>query len=214
MKDLIKILLIILILSGSFSCSENEKKVGQKFLNSFVVDSHLFDRVLIENLADDIEMPALPEPIQAEIVYYENLVVEEIDVVEIVEDNPIDSLATSNEIVTEVLDFSETSLLIDDLLARVDTFKNSEFNDCDIIESEIVNVGNFYFKVIQDIHLEDTSNIERLEGMESLLEVFSIEIDEMEAQCPDIYNNFMEYLEDMIDSNYEKLELMFNLTEE
>lgn len=98
---------------------------------------------------------------------------------------------------------------ISHLTYLLNTYSNTKFNDCSSFETAVKDFTNRFFIVISKIELTDTVSISNLKKMEGFTEIFEPEFERVENECPDLYNDYMEYLDDYTDLYYSKLESMF-----
>ncbi len=98
---------------------------------------------------------------------------------------------------------------ISHLTDLLNTYSSTKFNDCSSFETAVKDFTNRFFIVISKIELTDTLSISNLKKMEGFTEIFEPEFERVEKECPDLYNDYMEYLDDYTDLYYSKLESMF-----
>ncbi len=126
---------------------------------------------------------------------------------------PIDTFSTVNQVVANEIQASSTDLsLSQEIISLSELLKyydNIEFKDCKSFETAINEFTTKFFSVIERIELSDEQNINKLKELEGFAEVFEPEFERVEKECPDLYNDYMEYLDEYTDEYYPKLEIMF-----
>jgi len=88
-------------------------------------------------------------------------------------------------------------------------YETNSFETCISAEQSVKDFTNRFFNVIEKINVNDTVMIEKLTALEHFLTVFEEDFEEIEQACPDLYNDYMEFLDDLIDIHYQKLEMIF-----
>ncbi|MDD3741027.1 MAG: hypothetical protein PHH30_07275 [Bacteroidales bacterium] len=110
----------------------------------------------------------------------------------------------------------KTYIALDDikvLMVFLNTYESLELDDCLTIEKNVKEFTTGFFTVVDNISLTDTVSIAKLKELEHFLVVFEEDFERVEENCPDLYNDYMEYLDDLIDLHYQKLELLFGDSE-
>jgi hypothetical protein len=108
-------------------------------------------------------------------------------------------------------DLSQEISALSDLLNKYST---TEFTDCESFEKAIRNFTDSFFDIIDRTEITDSISISSLKQMEGVCDVFEPEFERVEKECPDLYNDYMEYLDDYTDMYYFKLGIMFGETKD
>jgi hypothetical protein len=127
--------------------------------------------------------------------------------------SPIETSAIVNTVVVSEIQASSTDLSLSQEIISLSEllkhYENLEFRDCGSFETAINEFTTKFFSIIERIELSDEQNISKLKELEGFSEVFEPEFERVEKECPDLYNDYMEYLDEYTDEYYSKLEIMF-----
>lgn len=102
---------------------------------------------------------------------------------------------------------------VENLIILLNYYDDMELSDCYSVETTVKDFTNKFFIVINNIQLDDTVAIAKLLELENFLTVFEKDFERVETDCPDLYNDYMEYLDELIDLHKKKLETLFGNTE-
>ena len=86
---------------------------------------------------------------------------------------------------------------------------NSDCN-CEDYKYYLESITNLYFKIIHDISIDDSVNIDRLRSFEPDSILTDYHTQKIENDCSDHYNIWMELIDEKIDVYYEKLQIIFS----
>ncbi|HOZ30173.1 MAG TPA: hypothetical protein PLL66_04590 [Bacteroidales bacterium] len=198
MKKLLQHIILFLILIVLFACNTNpngqESNVRPQELNTTLVitlDSmQLFDSLqsnaYSKNAAQDITQSDFGSSVLL---------------------NPDNNSNVNNATIS--IDEKNIYSEIDSLIQLLSYYDMQVFDDCKSVETSVEDFTNRFFIVINDIQTNDSLAIEKLKGLENFLTVFEEDFENVETNCPDLYNDYMEYLDDLIDMHYQKLENIF-----
>lgn len=136
--------------------------------------------------------------------------------------NPVYNIPATNKREAETknaspININSENIIINEDLAKeiyrltdlLNSYSNAKFNDCISFETAVKDFTDRFFIVISKVELTDTASISNLKEMESFTEIFEPEFERVENECPDLYNDYMEYLDNYTDLYYSKLESMF-----
>lgn len=98
---------------------------------------------------------------------------------------------------------------IDDLNNLLNSYVLYKFTDCSAFEITIKGFTVKFFSVIEQVDLNDTVSIYKLQKLENFFEIFEPEFVHAEDECPDLYNDYMEFLDEYTETYHDKLELLF-----
>ncbi len=203
MKTLKLAFAIILVSVFSFSCQNIKEKKNIEFRKS----KDALDTVKITSSAKNIsiETPSFDKVENSHSTPIKNTLPSKYEL-----SKPENNTITNNiakDIVS--LENNNLSLEIKNLSILLNQYNSAEFPDCISLEKAITEFTDKFFSVIEKINISDSISINSIKLMEGFAEVFEPEFDRVENECPDLYNDYMEYLDDYTDLYYSKLEIIF-----
>lgn len=114
--------------------------------------------------------------------------------------NPSTPIATNSDLIIKI------SELEDNLMAM----QNYNFNDCSQTESKIVLLTEDFFYIVEKIDTNDSYCVSMFNNLDSFAELLEPSLIEAEKVCPELYNEYMEILDDYNDMYADKLGLIFS----
>ena len=104
-----------------------------------------------------------------------------------------------------------------DLIIKIDALENDlmemqnySFTDCSQTESKIILLTEDFFYIVEKIDTNDSICISMFNRLDSFAELLEPSLIEAEESCPDLYNEYMEIIDDYNDMYADKLGLIFS----
>jgi hypothetical protein len=105
---------------------------------------------------------------------------------------------------------SDLIIKIDELENNLIAMQNYSFTDCSQTESKIILLTEDFFYIVEKIDTNDSVCISMFNKLDSFAELLEPSLIEAEESCPDLYNEYMEIIDDYNDIYADKLGLIFS----
>lgn len=195
MKTIIKSSLILALIFAISACSSESESTRDSnpaiSLNKrYVSDAKLHSYVFQELDTCDMENE----------IIIQNKVETESKTLEIKTNNTSTPISANNDLI----------IRIDELEDNLIAMQNYSFTDCSQTESKIILLTEDFFYIVEKIDTNDSVCISMFNRLDSFAELLEPSLIEAEESCPDLYNEYMEIIDDYNDMYADKLGLIFS----
>lgn len=105
-----------------------------------------------------------------------------------------------------------------DLISKIDELEDNliemqkyNFADCSQTESKIIVLTQDFFYIVEKIDANDSVCISMFSKLDSFAELLEPSLIEAEESCPDLYNEYMEIIDNYNDLYADKIGLIFSI---